>query len=143
MPACISALLAATVFAMACSPAGEEPDHTSTRPQSATIENPDDLFLAILDDVPGFGGYWVSGNILNIFLVDTGIDEDAAAIAVLQHFSEAYPQMGPLQVNFVPAAYDVAQLRVWYDNVWPTVLRLPGVTYADLQEGLNKLEFGL
>jgi hypothetical protein len=92
--------------------------------------------------VSGFGGLYLDkddNTIVYVYMLDTSQEAEARVAAT----SVLGPQRPVRDVHTLQAQYSMTQLKEWYDRSWMEVIVLPGVVGTDLQEGANRLLFGI
>lgn len=99
----------------------------------------DDLFGLVASSVPGFGGMFLDGAVLNVFLVSPG-DRGAAEAAIGVVFGQARIPTGGIRT--LQAQYGFAQLSGWYNRMG-RLFDTPGVLLTDIDEGVNRLRVGV
>jgi hypothetical protein len=100
----------------------------------------DDLLLRVDEQVPGFGGMFIdSDGRLAVYLLD--VSQLAVTRAAIESVfgSNRVPAAG---VRAVQGQYSVSQLKAWSERA-AGLLRTPGVTVVDLDEGKNRVMVGI
>jgi hypothetical protein len=99
----------------------------------------DERFGQVAMRVPGFGGMYLSGNTLMVYL--TNPSEGTAAVDAIQGVfgAGAVPAAG---VQFLPARYGFAQLAMWHARMG-SLFSVPGVFLTDIDERTNTLKVGV
>jgi hypothetical protein len=99
----------------------------------------DDRFADIGRAAPGFGGMFVRGGALNVYLVDHA-QRAAARGAIESAFgTEAVPAGG---VRVLPADYSFTQLKAWQQRA-NALFELSGVVTTDVDEAANRVVVGV
>ena len=112
--------------------------------EAQEFRNHDARLVDIATIVPGFGGMYIDPDnpeVLNVFLLDPDDEEQLAEVerAISEEFPDAIPLGGIVAVQ---GDYDIAQLKVWYDDVIAAIVQseLRGNLVAtDLGEHNNRL----
>ena len=87
----------------------------------------------------GFGGMFVRGGVLNVYLVDHA-QRGAARQAIEATFgAKAVPASG---VRFLRAEYSFNQLKAWQQRA-NTLFQIPGVVTTDVDETVNRVSIGV
>ena len=129
-------------------PAGQlaaSPGHAGDA-AAVAYESLDDLLVRIVDDVPGFGGFYFSGldltGELNIFLVEPDQELAEAARAPL---AKIFQRTEFLTSPVVPrqGQYDYRQLIDWSIIVSRLTAPHGGWTLFDIDESKNRMVFGI
>ena len=110
-----------------------------------TYKNPNELLKEVSDEVPEFGGAFLSDNqtVLNIYL--TGDATEAAKQQKARQEVEKRFDLKPgLTLNVIKGDYSITQLADWYAlmesrGIWDQ----EGVFMTDLDEGANELYIGV
>jgi hypothetical protein len=99
----------------------------------------DDRFADIGRAAPGFGGMFVRGGALNVYLVDRA--QQAAARRTIESVfgADAVPAGG---VRFLAADYSFSQLKAWQQRA-NALFELPGVVTTDVDEAANRVAVGV
>ena len=106
-------------------------------PRQGGVATVDDAWAAIARRVPGgWGGFFYENGWPTIYLVDPARRKEA--ISALK--AEGIPVTPSTAVK--QGRWDFAQLYDWYRWVLPAVWAVEGVSFTDIQEGRNRLEFG-
>lgn len=104
----------------------------------------DDLFAAVAQQVPEFGGMFLGRNeeTLQVYLTDVSPGKVAAVeMAIVDVFgADIIPEGG---IKRRRGRYGFLQLREWYTEMVGTILRTPGVTGTDINEAVNRLVIGV
>ncbi|MFQ5872263.1 MAG: hypothetical protein ACE5JL_00475 [Dehalococcoidia bacterium] len=129
------------------SPAEAAPGTPSAQsePDAARYKNMDQRLAEAGQRVPGFGGFFLDvgdNGIAHVYMVDPS-QKDAAGEAVEtilgpERFSRDIKEIRTLQ-----GEYRIGQLVGWYHSLWRDVMVVPGVITTDLNEGKNRLVFGV
>jgi hypothetical protein len=99
----------------------------------------DESFAAVASRVPGFGGMYLQGNVLMVYL--TNPSQQAAAVGAIQTVfgPDRIPAAG---VQILPARYGFTQLAAWHSRM-VGLFNLPGVVLTDIDEKTNQLKVGV
>ena len=95
----------------------------------------DDMFDDIATSVPGFGGMYLDGNTLKVYLTDPA-QKVMAEHAITAVFGAARIPAGGVQT--LKGAYGYHQLHTWYNHIG-AVFNIQGVVYTDIDEKANRL----
>ncbi len=99
----------------------------------------DELFAEVASRVPAFGGMFIEGDILFVYLLNPG-QKVAAERAIVAVFGRERIPAGGIQV--LQGQYGFAQLKNWHDRLI-SLLDLEGVLLTDIDEGQNRLKVGV
>jgi hypothetical protein len=99
----------------------------------------DERFAEVAARVPTFGGMYLQGETLVVYM--TNPSHRAAAIAAIQAVfgADRIPAAG---VQVLPARYGFAQLAAWHARMG-SLFSLPGVALTDIDERANALKVGV
>lgn len=104
----------------------------------------DDLFAAVAQQAPEFGGMFLSNNgkTLRVYLTDVSPGKVAAVeMAIVDVFgADTIPEGG---IKPQRGRYGFLQLRGWYVEMVGPILSTPGVTWTDIDEADNRLVIGV
>ena len=95
----------------------------------------DDMFDDVATSVPGFGGMYLDGNTLKVYLTDPA-QKVMAEHAIGAVFGAARIPAGGVQT--LQATYGFHQLHAWYNHIG-AVFNIQGVVYTDIDEKANRL----
>jgi len=99
----------------------------------------DERFSLVAMRVPSFGGMYLQGNVLMVYLTNPS-QAGAAAGAIQSVFGAgAVPTAG---VQVLPARYGFAQLATWHSRMG-SLFNIPGVILTDIDEKANRLKVGV
>ncbi|HEX2078948.1 MAG TPA: hypothetical protein VHG08_14595 [Longimicrobium sp.] len=138
------------VIAAACdtpsAPAGPGPEDAALDRAPQPFRTPDDEFARVSRaEVPGFAGFYLRRDGTPVIrLVDHG-QRGAAQRYLAQHLAEARRGRlanAPQQPVFLPAAYDFAQLKEWFESLHPLLAR-GDVFTIDVDEVENRVLVGV
>jgi hypothetical protein len=99
----------------------------------------DDLYLAVERQAPGFGGAFVDGDTLNVYLINLENRPLVERVLTAALAVEGLPS-GGIQVR--QGQYGFAQLKAWQEQAG-AVFDLPGVVFTDVDEKLNRVAIGV
>ena len=99
----------------------------------------DDLFARVAGHLPGFGGMFLDGDKLNVYLTDPG-QKAAAERAVGAVFGRGLIPAGGIQV--LKGQYGFSQLRAWHEKMG-SLFDISGVIFIDIDEAANRLKVGV
>lgn len=95
-------------------------------------------WAALAGRVPGgWGGFFLEDGVPTIYLVDPALKE--TAIAVLA--AEGFPLGSTTRVK--QGRWDFAQLYDWYRYLAPHTSVADGMSFSDIQEARNRIEYGV
>jgi hypothetical protein len=100
----------------------------------------DDLFAEVARRVPAFGGMFIQGQVLQIYLTDTA-QREAAEKAIVEVFGRERLPEGGTQVR--EGKYGFLQLKAWHDSQRLRTLAVPGVVMTSIAESKNLLQIGV
>lgn len=110
-----------------------------------TYKDPNELLQEVSNEVPEFGGVFLSDNqsVLNIYLTKNETDQ-ATQEKARKMVEERFDVKPGLRLNVIKGNYTITQLSEWYDlmksnGIWDQ----NGVIMIDLQEGANELYIGV
>lgn len=134
--------LGTSLLAVACRDASEPVAPNDAAPAfDAAARQPSPDPNALGRSVTGFGGFFLDASgIPTAWLTDPG-QRGAAMRALAPWFAAEGLDASRLQVLKGDFAYD--QLQRWFDDASPLALAVPGAVFADLDEGSNRLRFGV
>lgn len=96
----------------------------------------EDLFAELAARVPAFGGMFLDGNVLKVYL--TGPAQMAAAEpAIVAVFGRERIPAGGIQI--LQGEFSFVQLRGWHNRLGP-LFDIQGVVFTDLDERINRLK---
>src|SRR5256712_8309801 len=98
----------------------------------------DDMFDDVATSVPGFGGMYLDGNTLKVYLTDPTqrVMAEHAIGAIGAVFGAARIPAGGVQT--LQATYGFHQLHAWNNHIG-AVFNIQGVVYTDIDEKANRL----
>jgi hypothetical protein len=85
----------------------------------------------------GWGGFFLENGVPTIYLIDAALKE--AAIAVLA--TEGFPLSSSARVK--QGRWDFAQLYDWYRYLALHISAVDGMSFSDIQEARNRIEYGV
>ncbi len=91
----------------------------------------------ISEVVPGFGGYYVEGGIVYVYMKDLTRQEAAEEAARILMGDRPISE-----VRVLPARYTISQLGAWYSRMHNLVGFIGGLCSTDLDEAHNALTYG-
>jgi hypothetical protein len=104
-------------------------------------QDPQPSQLAVAQVVPGFGGYFLDATgAPTVYLLDPSRRADAEA-ALAGFLADRGFTAADLVVR--QGAYEYAQLDAWYRQARPGVFGVAGIVTGDVDEGSNRLRFGV
>ena len=113
---------------------------------ASTSPSIDDRFAAIARDVPGFGAFFLAPPADPptgyVYLTDPTIDLAPLKASMLRNLATYNPLNPDIQLVPLQGRYNWLQLKGWYDDAEGEIWKL-GVTSTDIQEGANRLEYGV
>jgi hypothetical protein len=99
----------------------------------------DDRFADVGRAAPGFGGMFLGGGALNVYLLDHG-QRAAARRAIEAAFgADAVPAAG---IRFLSGDYSFSQLKAWQQRA-NALFGLEGVVTTDVDEAANRVAVGV
>ncbi len=112
------------------------------------FRNIDELFIAFAGEIPGFGGYWFSGDgKLNVYLTDLAERERAQTLIARYFASQPLAarkrKLDLDNIRFHRGEYDVRQLNAWRARVMRGLTSIPGSSSVDLDEVANRVTIGV
>ena len=124
-------------------------DESPTTGPSARPDLPDlqqvpvsaDPLLAHARAIPGFGGFFLDRNGRPTVYLKDASQRRSAGVALSGTLRQLGASSSQLQV--LQADYDYLQLNDWFTRAGPEALAVPGVVFADLDEGSNRLRLGV
>jgi hypothetical protein len=108
-------------------------------PQAGLPETADDQFLAVQRQVPGFGGMFLDGETLKVYLTETHQRPMAERAIAAILGADAIPAGG---VQILQARYDFGRLKAWQNRA-TELFDIPGVVFTDVDEAINRLTIGV
>jgi len=116
--------------------------------QTDEIETSDDRFVAVAEQVPGFGGmFFDQDGTLQVYMLDQKGPAPEALMASLDDVitrevgrGKALSRNG---VEILEGQYGFLDLHRWQQQMSPAVLDLPGVVFTDIDETTNRLRVGI
>ena len=98
----------------------------------------DGLFTDLATRVPAFGGMFLEGQNLKVYLTDHN-QKAAAEQAIAAVFGRERIPTGGVQA--LKGDYGFHQLQGWFTRIG-ALFNIPGVVYTDIDERVNRLEIG-
>lgn len=110
-------------------------------------KTPDEHFVMIAEQVPGFGGlfYTTPGDYstLSVYLTDTTVDLTHVKQVILSVLNPRGYQIDQnIEIHPLQGRYDWRDLKRWYDMKY-SLPESSRIISTDMQETENKLEFGV
>lgn len=104
----------------------------------------DDRFVSVGERVPAFGGMFVEGDVLNVYLTDPG-SAAAAKEAIRKEFGRNKVVRPLLRrgIRPVPATYAFRTLETWHRQLDPVAFAHTGVIFTDVDDSENGLTLGV
>ena len=99
----------------------------------------DGQFLDVSAKAPGFGGMFIDGDVLNVYLVDPAQRPAAEATIAAVFGRERIPAGG---IKALSGQYSFAQLNEWH-NKMGSLFDISGVVLTDVDERTNRLKVGV
>lgn len=99
----------------------------------------DAMFDDVATQVPGFGGMYLEGNILKVYLTDPTLMVSAGSVITSVFGADRIPAGG---IQVIRGNYGFHQLSAW-SNKLGAVFNIPGVVYTDIDERANRLTVGV
>jgi len=96
----------------------------------------DDLFAELGARVPAFGGMFLDGDVLKVYLTSPAQMVSAEAAIVVVFGRERIPAGG---IQVLPAQYAFLQLSEWHNRLGP-LFDIQGVVFTDIDERVNRLK---
>jgi len=109
------------------------------RPEATGLRGLDELFTRVSALAPGFGGMFLDGDKLTVYLTNPGqrVATERAIAAVFG--PDRIPASG---IQVLPARYGFAQLKSWHQSMG-SLFDVQGVIFTDLDEAANTLLVGV
>jgi hypothetical protein len=101
----------------------------------------DDQYASIAKRVPAFGGFYVDGSSLNVWLTDDGESLDAAVQEILS--LPEHHGLADLTPEALPARYSFLQLFCWHWYQMSAVPEPDGIILTDIDDAKNRLTVGV
>ena len=99
----------------------------------------DAMFDDVATQVPSFGGMYLEGNILKVYLTDPTLMVCAGSVITSVFGADRIPAGG---IQVIRGNYGFHQLSAW-SNKLGAVFNIPGVVYTDIDERANRLTVGV
>ncbi len=99
----------------------------------------DEQFLDVAAKSPGFGGLFIDGDVLNVYLVNPA-QKPAAEAAIAAVFGRERTPAGGIKV--LTGQYSFTQLNEWR-NKMGSLFDISGVVLTDIDETTNRLKVGV
>jgi hypothetical protein len=132
----VAVLAAIAVLMLVSSP----PAHAAGEASLAGHRTLDSLFARVARDVPAFGGMFLEGRKLVVYLTNTARRE-AAEKAIRAVFGRTRVPPGGIEV--LQGSYGFLKLRAWHTKHRLGTLSIPGVVLVDIDEARNRLRIGI
>ncbi|MGH7471729.1 MAG: hypothetical protein ACRENP_27580 [Longimicrobiales bacterium] len=101
------------------------------------------IFSQIAKEIPGFGGFYIDNGAIHVYLVDPAYSSVAAqAVRSVLERRGRLQRMAELPIQIEQGAFSWQTLSQWYLSI-RTLLSLPGVSMADIDERINRIVVGL
>jgi len=97
------------------------------------------MFDDVATQVPGFGGMYLEGNILKVYLTDPTLMVSAGSVITSVFGADRIPAGG---IQVIRGNYGFHQLLAWFNKLG-VVFNIPGVVYTDIDERANRLTVGV
>lgn len=100
-------------------------------------------FARLAEQIPGFGGLFVDGERLSVYLMD--LDTRERARPILEDFLRgSFPHLAGLtdDIRWLQGRYDWRQLVVWRSCLDDRLFQVDGIVSADTDESRNRLVYG-
>jgi hypothetical protein len=137
-------LIAGALATLACHDAPEPagPNTPPSSPQFSQVsQDPHPSQLAVAQAVPGFGGYFLdAAGVPSVYLIDAS--QRPAAEQALAGFL-ADQGFAPADLRVLQGQHEYTQLDQWYREARPSVFSVAGFILGDVDEGSNRLRFGV
>ena len=149
VPAVVLALLATAACEQSDAPLGPQPSDAAVRAAAApqSFRTPDDEFArASRAEVPGFAGFYLKADGTPVVRLVDPSQRGAAQRYLAQEFIRARNgrhKGAPTQPEFIPAAYDFAQLKDWAEALTPLMSTRDDVFLVDVDEVENRVLLGV
>jgi hypothetical protein len=137
-------LIGSALATLACrdtpEPAG--PNIPPSSPQLSVVsQEPHPSQLAVAQAVPGFGGYFLdAAGVPSVYLTDAAqrpaAEQALAGFLTDQGFASA-------DLRVLQGQYEYTQLDAWYRQARRSVFTVAGFILGDVDEGSNRLRFGV
>ena len=108
---------------------------TNSRSSVKPVKDIDDMFDDVAAISPAFGGMYLDGNVLKVYLTDPS-QRGVAEQAIRAVFGRERVPAGGVQA--VQGTYGFHQLHAWYRQMG-SVFNVQGVVYTDMDERANRL----
>ena len=132
-------------FAWTQWPSNDRAPSTYEDHDPSTYKDPNELLKEVSNEVPEFGGVFLSDNqsVLNIYLTENETDP-ATKEKALEKVEEWFDVKPGLRLNVIKGDYSITQLFDWYalmesEGLWDQ----EGVMMTDLDERQNQLYIGV
>jgi hypothetical protein len=106
----------------------------------AAAQSIDGRFVDVASEAPAFGGMFVDGKELNVYLMDRRRAVRANPGSAIR---EEFAQRLPRKINVLSARFDFTRLKAWHDRLSADVLGLSGVVLTDIDDAKNRLTVGV
>lgn len=100
----------------------------------------DRAYARLAERVPGFGGLFLDGAEVVVYLVDLSTREEAEPI-IRDFLSESSDS--DREIRWLEGRFDWRQLVVWKMCLFDRLFALEGMTTADISESRNRIVFGV
>jgi hypothetical protein len=139
----LPAFLIGSALALACHDAPEPsgPNIPPSPQLAAVSQDPHPSQLAVAQAVPGFGGYFLdAAGVPSVYLTDAS-QRPAAEQALAGFLADQGFAAASLRV--LQGQYEYRQLDEWYRSARRGVFSVAGFILGDVDEGSNRLRFGV
>lgn len=104
-----------------------------------------EYLLAVGELEPTFGGLFLTGNTLNIYLLNadtaTQAEKDSVVRSLRRVYGDDLPGLAGTP-RFLRGDYSMVDLYAWYSKLG-ALFEIPELTFTDLDEGRNRLAVGV
>lgn len=101
----------------------------------------DDQYASIAKRVQAFGGFYVDGSALNVWLTDGGESLDAAVQEILS--LPGHSDLADLTPVALRGRYSFLQLFCWFYGPMLHLGPIPGIVFEDIDEARNRLTIAI
>ncbi len=101
------------------------------------VKTLDDKFLDVTAKVPGFGGMFIEGDVLEVYLLDTS-QKSSVQAAIAQVFGKERAK----NIKILQGKYSFSQLKEW-ESLTGGLFEMKEVIYTDVDEKQNRLKIGV
>src|SRR5947199_4436174 len=104
-------------------------------PHGRALKSLDNIFDDVATLMPGFGGMYIDGNVLKVYITDIG-QKAMAENALGSVFGGERIRVGGVQA--LKGTYGIHQPHPWYNHMG-SVLNMQAVASTDIDENANRL----